>query len=162
MLILKCRAKESIWIGPGEGAADTPIGEVFTAGLIEVAVHDIKKREVVLKVKAPPSFFVLRHEFIPPGLGVGGSPQTSRTLLAQKLTILCYIKNLSCEDLARFSGVAVDTLKNAERLGAPLGLDEIKALAAGLGISVADLLKPPGATAEERVVLALLGEGLEG
>ena len=41
----------------------------------------------------------------------------------------------------------------------PIGLDELEALAAGLSISVAELLKPPGATAEERVVLGLLEQG---
>ena len=162
MLILKCRARESIWIGPGEGTVDTPIGEVFRAGLIEVAVHGIKKREVVLRVEAPPSFFVLRHEFVPPVLGAGGSSRATRTHLAKKLMILRYIKNLSYKDLARISGVAVNTLKQVEALGMPIGLDEIEALATGLGISVAELLKPPGATAEERVVMALLEQGLEG
>ena len=162
MLILKCRARESIWIGPGDVALDTPVGEVFSAGLIQVVVSCIKKQVVELRVETPPSFFVFRHEIVSPDLGETGHPQNTCTRLAQKLIALRFIKKISREDLARASGVPVNTLNNAERLGAPIGLDEIEALAKGLGISVAELLKPAGATAEERVVLALLEEGLEG
>ncbi len=162
MLILKCRVKESIWIGPGEVARDTPISEVFSAGLIEVAVSCIDEREVVLKVEVPPRFQVLRTEIVPPILGEVVSSQNTRTALAQKLITLRFIKKLSCGDLARISGVPVDTLSSVERQDAPIGLDEIEALATGLGISVAELLTPLGITAEERVVVALLGEGLEG
>ncbi len=162
MLILKCRARESIWIGPGDVARDTPISEVFNAGLIEVAVSCINKQEVVLKVEVPPRFQVLRTEIIPPILGEVVSAQNTRTNLAQKLITLRFIKKLSCEDLARISGVPIDTLSSVERQDAPIGLDEIEALATGLGISVAELLTPPGVTAEERMVVALLGEGLPG
>ena len=159
MLLLKCSARESIWIGPGAVALDTPIGEVFNTGLIEVVVSGITKREVVLGVEAPPNFVVLRTEIVPPVLGEVVSSQNTRTVLAQKLITLRFIKKISCEDLARISGVAVNTLNNAERHDTPIGLDELEALAKGLGVSVAELLKPPGITAEERVVLALLGQG---
>jgi len=101
-------------------------------------------------------------QVFPPVLGEGGRSQHTRTVLAQKLLTLRFIKKLSCEDLARISGVPVNALKNAERLGAPIGLNEIEALAKGLGISVAELLKPPGTTVEERVVMALLEQGLDG
>ncbi len=159
MLILKRRARESIWIGPGDVALDTPVGEVFSAGLIEVVISCIKRQVVEIGVEAPPSFLVLRHEITPPVLvGAGVSPPAVR-LLAQKLITHRFIKKLSREDLARMSGVSVNTLRQAETLGSPIGLDEVEALARGLGMSVAELLKPPGATAEERVVLALLGEG---
>ncbi len=162
MLILKCRARESIWIGPGDAALDTSVGEVFSAGLIQVVVSSIKKQVVELKVDVPPSFFVLRHEIVSPVLSEAGNPQNTGTCLAQKLITLRYIRKLSREDLARISGVAVNTLKHAERHNTPVGLDEVEALAKGLGVSVAELLKPPGATAEERVVMALLEQGLDG
>ncbi|MEE8387278.1 MAG: helix-turn-helix transcriptional regulator [Acidiferrobacterales bacterium] len=162
MLILKCRARESIWIGPGEAARDTPVREVFNTGLIEIVVSCIDETEVVLKVEVPPSFHVLRTEIVPPILDEVVSSQNTRTILAQKLITLRFIKKLSCEDLARISGVALPTLNNTERHDTPLGFDEVKALAKGLGVSVAELLTPPGITAEERVVMALLEEGLEG
>ena len=162
MLILKCKVRESIWIGPEAVARDTPVSEVFNAGLIEIVVSRINKREVVLKVEVPPSFHVLRTEIVPPILGEVVSAQNTRTCLAQKLITLRFIKKLSCEDLASISGVPIDTLSSVERQDAPIGLDEIEALATGLGISVVELLTPPGITAEERVVVALLGEGLEG
>lgn len=127
-------------------ALDTPIGEVFSAGLIEVVISCIKRQVVEIGVEAPPSFLVLRHEITPP-------------VLAQKLMTLRFIKQLSREDLARISGVSVNTLKQAETLGSPIGLDEVEALARGLGISVTELLKPLGATAQERVVLAMLELG---
>ena len=162
MLILKCKARESIWIGPGEVARDTPISEVFNAGLIEVAVSRIDETEVVLNVEVPPRFQVLHTEIVPPILGEVVSAQNTRTCLAQKLITLRFIKKLSCEDLARISGVALPTLNGVERHDTPIGLDEVEALATGLGISVAELLTPPGLTAEERVVVALLEEGLGG
>jgi len=79
-----------------------------------------------------------------------------------KLITLRFIKKISCEDLARIRGIGVNTLKHAERLDTSIGLDEVEALAKGLGVGVAELLKPPGTTVEERVVMALLEEGLDG
>ena len=161
MLILKCRARQSIWIGPGAVARDTPVSKVFNAGLIEVAVSRIDETEVVLKVEVPPSFQVSRTELIPPILGEVVSARHTRTCLAQKLITLRFIKKLSCEDLAKISGIPIDTLNSVERQNAPIGLDEIEALATGLGISVAELLTPLGITAQERVVMALLEQNLE-
>jgi sRNA-binding carbon storage regulator CsrA len=63
MLMLKRKPGQIVCIGPDPGIdPQTPIGELFKNGSIEIKVVGYRGAEVRIGVEAPPAFLVLRKE----------------------------------------------------------------------------------------------------
>ena len=87
----------------------------------------------------------------------GQAPDTAR---ASKLKTLRILRRWSPESLARLAGLPVATILEIESGAGLVELGELEALARAFGMTLPALLVPPGRTAAERVILALLeGEG---
>lgn len=66
MLVLTRRPGQAIRIDLMEGVdAKTPVGELFTAGAIEVTVTGVKGMQVKIGIRADSRFRVLREELCP-------------------------------------------------------------------------------------------------
>lgn len=113
-----------------------------------------------LGIKAPLVFRVLRDELptwprdaVPPA----SSPAPSlRKALARKVRIMRILRKWSVEALAQAATLPVMTITEIESGAGLVELGELEMLAGAFGTSVVGLMLPPGRTAEERVLLALL------
>lgn len=135
-----------------------PAATLFESGPIRVQVVGLRESAVYLGVAAPVGLCVLRDDF--PLDGMGAPVGSLRQALAQKLRVLRFMRRHNPESLADAAGVPVARVLAAEGAGAILELDDLEKLARALGVVVAELFRPVGWTAEERLLLAIL-EGEE-
>jgi sRNA-binding carbon storage regulator CsrA len=161
MLILTRRPGESLRIEP-EGAVPTeadPFGW-FADGPIRVSVTGVHRGQVRIGIQAPPALRILRDELPPRPADPAPAALPGRQALARKLKILRVLRRWSHESLARLAVLPVETILEIESGAGLVELGELEALARAFGMTLPALLVPPGRTAAERVMLALLeGEG---
>jgi sRNA-binding carbon storage regulator CsrA len=160
MLILTRRPGESLRIEP-DAAVPTeadPFGW-FADGPIRVFINGVRHSQVRIGIEAPLAFRILRDELpAQPRAAVPAAPL--RKALARKVRIMRTLRKWSVEALAQAAGLPVMAIRSIESGAGLVELGELEMLAAAFGTSVVGLLLPPGRTAEERVLLALLdGEG---
>lgn len=160
MRIIQRKATEAIWIGPGDVPPETPVGEIFGDGLVEVVISSIRDQFATLLVDTPPGLRI-RDGFAPATWPERTVSQPTR-LLARKLLVLCFLRKLTREQLSNVSGVSLESLAALEIQGRPLSENDIKALAKALNVSVPDLFQPLGATEEERILVAFLEQNMGG
>ena len=67
---------------------------------------------------------------------------------------------LSQAQLAQRAGIGHVSLMVAETGKGVIGLDDVERLARALGVTVSELLRPPCNSWEERVLMALLEQGV--
>jgi sRNA-binding carbon storage regulator CsrA len=161
MLILTRRLGEALRIEPDgllPPEAD-PFGW-FAGGPIRVAVTGVRHGQVRLGIEAPPALRILRDELPPLPRDPAPAPLPGRLALARKLRILRRLRCWSPESLAQLAGLPVATILEIESGQGLIELGELEALARAFGVTLPALLVPPGWTAQERAVLALIeGEG---
>ncbi len=162
MLILTRRPGESLRIEPASVVSTEadPLGW-FADGPIRVSVNSVRHRQVRIGIKAPPALKILRDELPSQPRDSVPEPPSLRQALARKLRMLRFLRQWPVEALARAAGLPVMTILEIESGEGLVELGELESLAAAFGTSVVGLLLPPGRTAEERVIGALL-EGERG
>lgn len=89
-------------------------------------------------------------------------PEAVREGLARKLRVVRLVRRLSSEGLALAAGMSLTAVMAAESGTGEVYLEDVEKMAQALKVSIGELFREPGGTVEERVVLALLGEGEQG
>ena len=161
MLILTRRPGEALSIHPvWQLDPATPVEQLFSDGAIRIEITGVRGLQVCLGVSAHKSFHVLREELLAvPRAGL--LPEVAREVLARKLRVVKLIRRLSSERLAQAAGLTLTAVVAAVSGTGVVYLDDVEKMAQVLKVSVGELFREPGATPEERVVLALLEEGGE-
>jgi sRNA-binding carbon storage regulator CsrA len=161
MLVLTRKPGQAIEIRP-DSLLDpqTPMATLFEAGPISISVAGVSGRTVRLGFQAHPQLCIVRQELLPPVVTEPVLSPPTRQALAQKLRLLRFIAQLSQEQLAQRAGIGQVTLMVAETGKGSIGLGDVERLARVLGVTVSELLRPPCSSWEERVVMALLEQGV--
>lgn len=136
----------------------TPIEHLFNEGAIRIAVTGVRGSQVRVGIAAHPAFHILRDELLPvpkPGLLL----EDTREVLARKLKVVMLIRRLDSERLARLSGLSLTAVMAARSGTGAVYLEDVEKIAQVLKVSVAELFRAPGTTADERLMIALLEEG---
>jgi DNA-binding XRE family transcriptional regulator len=122
---------------------------------------NVQGPQVRLGVVAPAGLCLRRDEWLPDPAGAEARhADRPRRVLARKLKVLRFLCRYTPESLAAAAGVPVARVLAAEGTDGAPDLDDLDKLARALGVKVAELFRPAGRTAEERVLLAMLeGEG---
>ena len=156
MLILTRKPGQALAIRPAWRLDPaTPVDQLFSEGAIRIAVTGVRGSQVRLGVAAHPSFHILREELLAaprPGL----LPEGARQVLARKLRVVKVMRRVGSERLAQAAGLPLTAVLAAESGTGMVYLDDVEKLARVLQLGVGELFKEPGATPEERVILALL------
>lgn len=136
----------------------TPIEHLFVEGAIRIAVTGVRGSQVRVGIAAHPAFHILRDELLPvPKAGL--LPEDTREVLAQKLKVVMLIRRLGSERLAQLSGLSLTAVMAAESGTGAVYLEDVEKIAQVLKVSVAELFRNVGTTADERMIMALLEEG---
>jgi sRNA-binding carbon storage regulator CsrA len=156
MLILTRKPSQSLSIHP-QPTLDphTPVEQLFEAGPIRVQVLGVQGSQVRLGVVAHAGLSILRAELWPPAV-VGPLTEGARLVLARKLKLLMFLNRHTTHSLATATALEPARVCAAERGAGALAPDDLEKMARVLEVKVAELFIPPGRTAMERVVLALL------
>lgn len=158
MLILTRKPGQALTIRPvWHLDPATPVEHLFNDGAIRIAVTAVRGSQVRVGVAAHPSFHILREELLAvpkPGL----LPDTDREVLAHKLKVLMLIRRLGSERLAQLSGLSLTAVMAAESGMGIVYLEDVEKIAQVLKVSVAELFREVGTTADERAMIALLEE----
>ena len=158
MLYLTRKPGQALTIRPERNLdLATPVGLLFENGPICIRVASVRGKLVQLGVTADTRLTILRDELVV-HTGTGPLPADVRAMLGRKLRLLRFMRKLSAALLAESAGVALTTVLAAERGAGVVDIDDLEKLATALGVPVVELLREPGATPEERVMLALLRE----
>lgn len=159
MLILTRRPGEALTIRPiWHLDPATPVEHLFSDGAIRIAITGVRGSQVRLGIAAHSSFHILREELLPvpkPGL----LPDATRQVLAHKLKVLMLIRRLGGERLSQLSGLSLTAIMAAESGTGAVYLEDVEKIAHVLKVSVAELFREAGTTADERAMIALLEEG---
>ena len=158
MLYLTRKPGQALTIRPERNLdLATPVGLLFENGPIQIRVASVRGQQVQLGVTADTRLTILRDELVVHA-DTGPLPADVRAVLARKLRVLRFIRKHSAESLAAAAGVALATVLDAERGAGVVDIDDLEKLARALGVAVAELLREPGTTPEERVIMAVLRE----
>lgn len=159
MLILTRKLGQALTIRPvWQLDPATPVEHLFNHGAIRIVVTGVRGTQIRVGVTAHPLFHILRDELLPvtkPGL----LPEDTRGVLAHKLKVVMLIRRLGSERLAQLSGLSLTAVMAAESGTGAVYLEDVEKIAQVLKVNVTELFRAPGATAEERVMIALLEEG---
>jgi sRNA-binding carbon storage regulator CsrA len=156
MLILTRKPKQSFSIQP-QPTLDphTTVEQLFEAGPIRIQVLGVQGSQVRLGVAAHAGFSILREELRPRTVA-GPLSEGARRVLARKLKLLMFLNRHTTHTLATAAALAPARVLAAESGLGALVLDDLEKMARVLEVKVAELFIPPGRTAMERVVLALM------
>ena len=156
MLILTRKPKQSFSIQL-QPTLDphTPVEQLFEAGPIRIQVLGVQGSQVRLGVAAHAGFSILREE-LRPRTAVGPLSEGARRVLARKLKLMMFLNRHTTHTLATAAALAPARVRAAESGVGALVLDDLEKMARVLEVKVAELFIPPGRTAMERVVLALM------
>ena len=156
MLILTRKPGQSLTLGPAPGLDPaTPLEQLFATGPIRVKVTQVRGLQVGLGFAAPSWFRILREELLPLPV-VRSIPQSARKVLACRLRMFLFLRQLSCEVLAARAGVPLLRVQAVHSAQGEITLDDLERIARALGVKVSELFRPPGQTPEERLIMALL------
>ncbi len=159
MLILTRKPGQSLLVHPHPALdPETPVERLFAEGPIHVQVVKVQGSRVCLGVTAHAGFSILRNELRP--WVVNPLTEGARRVVARKLKVLMVLNRHSIGSLAHAAGlVPAQVLAATTGEGMPV-LDDLERIAQALGVKVGELFLPPGRTAVERLILAIL-EGAE-
>ena len=156
MLILTRKPGQSLSIHPHPTLdPGTPVEQVFADGPIRMQVLRVQGPQVRLGVAAPVGLCILCEEL---RSVAAASPlsEGARLMLARKLQVLMVLNLQSTQSLAAAARLAPARVQAAVCGAGVLLLDDLKKIARVLGVKVMELFIPPGRTAAERVIVALL------
>lgn len=158
MLFLTRKPGQSINIHPQPSLSpDTPVSQLFEDGPIRVQVAGVVGPMVRVGVAAHAGLCILREELQAQSPCPGATPaENPRRVLARKLKVLRFLAQHSPETLAVAAGIPVTRVLAAESVGGVLELEDLDKLARVLGVKVAELFRPVGRTAEERMLMGVL------
>lgn len=161
MLILTRKPGQSLSVHPHPTLnPGTPVEQLFARGPIHVQVVRVQGTQVSLGVAAHAGFCILRDELRSPM--IDPLSEGARRMLARKLKVLMVLNRHSTHSLAAAAKLAPVQVLAATSGEGMLVLDDLEKIARVLGVKVRELFLPPGRTATERLILALLeGEGAE-
>jgi sRNA-binding carbon storage regulator CsrA/DNA-binding XRE family transcriptional regulator len=158
MLFLTRKPGQALTIRPEQNLdLSTPIEQLFADGPIRVLVRKVNGLQVQLGVAAHARFTILREE-LHAYPDTGPMPAGVRAVFARKLRVLRLTHKHSVETLAAAAGVSLETVMRAERGAGVVYIDDLEKLAQALGVGIAEMLREPMRTPEERVIMALLKE----
>lgn len=158
MLIPTRKPGEALHIEPDPAAGDDP-KVWFADGPIRVRIQDVRRHMVRLGIQAARAFKVLRDELASNLHSLGMDCAPMRTTLARKVRLLRQMRKWSADQLAQAAGLSPTVVVGVETGRGHVGFADLEALARAFGLAVAELLLPPGCTPQERLLLAVWGEG---
>ncbi len=136
---------------------NSPIGEFFQQGPIEIQIQRILPQGVRLRLELDPRLQVLEAAWI------GSENLTDeiitsplRKQLKRKLRLLRLMHQWDMAALSRASGLSLTTVTAAEEGTGIIRIDDLDALAKAFSVPVRTLLDPSAQEEEQQVLAALL------
>ena len=158
MLLLTRKSGQGLTIGPEQTLdLSTPIGRLFADGPIRVVVKNVDGEHVRLGVVADARFLILREElFVRPS--TAQIDAGVRQVFARRLRVLRLLRKHTPETLAQTAGVSLTKVMSAENGTGVVYIDDLERLALALGVTIAEMFREQGLSAEEQAIMAMLRE----